>query len=209
MIQTLTRNRWLLALSGVLSAMISAIYLVMQNEPEPLTFHGWNRNIVLLGKLALAAGAGAIAAGLWRSAKGKCWLLVLNGLALGALGLIWYAFVRLPISLLTISLLVIVMAVSMGALELITAKHFRRTRHAVDAWLLRLAAVVSAGFAFVLLAFGLRWIRIQPESHPDLLWLGMYFGFVALCMLALAIRLPGLGLPQELVPPLGNPRHAH
>jgi uncharacterized membrane protein HdeD (DUF308 family) len=205
-IQTLTRNWWLLALCGVLNAVVSVIYLVMQDEHGPLTFHSWNRMIVLLGKLALTAGACTIAAGLWRSAKHKCWLLVLNGLALGALGLIGYAFVRFPISFLTIALLIIVMAVSMGGLELVIARDFRRSRHAADAWLSGLAAAISAGFAFVFLALGLRWIRIEPGAHRDLLWLGLYFGFTAICMLTLALRLPGLGVPRsgqrEVAPPL-------
>jgi hypothetical protein len=57
--------------------------------------HSWNGTYVLLGRLlALSAGGCTIEAGLWRSTKGKGWLLVLNGLALGALGLIYYAFVR-------------------------------------------------------------------------------------------------------------------
>src|ERR1017187_1452557 len=98
MIQTLTKNWLLLALCGVFYALISAIYLIMHDANGPLTFHAWSGAIAFLGKLALAAGACTIAAGIWRSAKGKCWLLVLNGLAIGALGLIQYAFVRFPIS---------------------------------------------------------------------------------------------------------------
>jgi hypothetical protein len=37
------------------------------------------------------------------------------------------------------------------------------------------------------LALGLRWIRVEPGSRSDLLWLGSYFGFSAICMLALAV----------------------
>src|SRR5260370_15369454 len=105
MLQTLTKNWWLLALCGVLDAIISVIYLIMQDTDGPVTFHAWNSTIVFLGKLALAAGVCTIAAGILRSAKGKCWLLVLNGLALAALGLIQFAFTRFRISLLTIALL--------------------------------------------------------------------------------------------------------
>src|SRR6266480_3453568 len=98
LIQTLIKNWLLLALCGVLDAIISVIYLIMQDTDGPLTFHTWNSTLVLLGKLALAAGACTIAAGIWRSTNGKCWLLALNGLALGALGLIQYRFVRFRIS---------------------------------------------------------------------------------------------------------------
>jgi uncharacterized membrane protein HdeD (DUF308 family) len=162
---------------------------MMQNANGPLTFHAWNRTVVLLGELALAAGVCTIAAGVWKAAKHKCWLLVLNGLALGALGLICYAFVRFPISFLTIALLIIVMAVTLGSLLFVTARIVRRQRHVAGEWLLKLAGAASFVFVLAFLAFGFRWIKIEPGSHPDLLWLGLYFGFSAICMLALAFRL--------------------
>jgi hypothetical protein len=97
LIQTLIKNSWLLALCGVLDALLSVIYLIMQDSDGPLTFQSWNGMVVLLGKLALAAAACTIAAAVLRSTTGKCWLLVLNGLALGALGLIQYGFTRFRI----------------------------------------------------------------------------------------------------------------
>jgi uncharacterized membrane protein HdeD (DUF308 family) len=39
LIQTLAKNWWLLALCGVLDAIISVIYLIMQDTDGPLTFH--------------------------------------------------------------------------------------------------------------------------------------------------------------------------
>jgi hypothetical protein len=72
---------------------------------------------------------------------------------------------------------------------------------------------VSFGFALAFLALGFRWIAIEPGSHADLLWLGSYFGFGAICMLGLALRLHSQGISQfgqtEALPPFGNPRHAH
>jgi len=163
----------------------------MQETDGPLTFHSWNGTIAFLGKLALAAGACTIAAGIFRSTNGKSWLLVLNGLALGALGVIQYGFVRYRISFLTVALLIIVMAMSIGILELVIARTLRRQRTVADGWFLTSSGVVSAGFAFAFLALGLRWIKIDPGSHADLLWLGSYFGFSAVCMLGLALRLHG------------------
>jgi uncharacterized membrane protein HdeD (DUF308 family) len=212
-IQTLTRNWVLLALCGVLDAIISVIYVVMQETDGPLTFHSWNGTIVFVGKLALAAGACTIAAGIWRSATGKGWLLVLNGLALGALGVIQYGLTRFRISFLTIALLIIMMAMSSGILELAVARTLRRQLHFADGWFLALAGVTSFGLAVAFLALGLRWIKIEPGSHSDLLWLGSYFGFSAVCMVGLALRLRSLGRFQsgrwEASPILGNPRHAH
>ncbi len=128
MIQTLTANWWLLALCGVFDATASALYFIMQNQDGPVTFHAWRGTILFLGALILAAGACTMAAGLWRSAKGKCWLLVLNGLALIALALIYEFLVRYRVSFLTVALLIILMAVSAGILELTTARTLLRQR---------------------------------------------------------------------------------
>ena len=143
---------------------------------------------------------------------GTGWLLVLNGLALGALGVIQYGLTRFRISFLTVTLLIILMAMSIGLLELVIARTLRRQRHFADGWFLALAGVASFGFAVAFLALGFRWIKIEPGSHSDLLWLGSYFGFSAICMLGLALRLRSLGpfqSGQEALPPLGNLKHAH
>lgn len=214
LIQTLIKNWWLLALCGVFYAMVSVVYLIMQQQDGPLTFHAWNAAIVFLGRLTLGAGACSIVSGIWRSARGKSWLLVLNGLALCALGLIYSYLVRFRISFLTIALLIILMAINMGILELVIARTLRRQRHVADGWFLGIAGAASVGFALVFLALGFRWIKIEPGSHSDLLWLGYYFGFSAFCMLGLALRLHNQdvsqsGGPMEVLPSLGNPRHAN
>jgi uncharacterized membrane protein HdeD (DUF308 family) len=212
-IQTLAKNSLLLALSGILDAVISVIYLLMHDTNGPMTFHSWNSMVTFLGKLAIAAGVFTIAAGTWRSATGKSWLLMLNGFALGALGLIQYGFVRFRVSFLTVALLIVVMAVSTGILELVIARTLRQQRF-VGASLLVLAGVASIGFALAFFAVGFGWITIEPGSHADLLWLGSYFGFNAICMLGLALLLRSQSLspfgPRGALPPLlGNPRHAH
>lgn len=196
LIQTLTKNWWLLIVCGVLEAIISSIYLLIQDASGPLTFHAWNHTIAVLGEVTLVAGVCAIAAGVWRSSTGKCWPLVVSGLALAALGTIYYGFVRFRISFLTIALLIIVMATSRGILGLEIARTFRQQRHVGDGWLLGLAGGISVAFALgfllwsVSLAFA--WTKMQPDSRSDLLWLGLYFGFSAICMLALGLRLHNL-----------------
>ncbi len=212
-IQTLTKNWLWLALCGVLYATMSAIYLIMSETDGPVTFHSWSGTIVFLGKLALAAGACAIAAGILRSTRGKCWPLILNGLALGALGLIEYGLTGFRISFLTVALLIILMAMSSGVLEFLLARTQRRQGHFTDGWFLALAGVASIGFAAVFFALGFRWIKLEPRSHSDLLWLGSYFGFSAICMLTLALRLRILGPSQsgqwEPLPTFENPKLAH
>ncbi len=213
MIQTLSKNWLLLALCGVLEAAISVIYLIMQRTDGPVTFHAWNATIVFLGELAMAAGACTVAAGILRSTTRKCWPLVLNGLALAALGLIQFGFTRFRISFLTVGLLIILMAMSLGVLEFATARTPRSQRHFAGGWFPKMAGVGSVGFALVFLALGFRWIKIGPSSHADLLWLGLYLGFSAICMLELALRAHGQGAsqsgPSEPLPQFPNPRHAH
>jgi hypothetical protein len=92
------------------------------------------------------------------------------------------------IRFLTVAVLIIVMALSIGALELLTAQKLRREHRYQYGWIAGLAGVGSVGFAVVFLALGLKWIAIEPGSHLDILWLGAYFGFNALGMLGLALR---------------------
>jgi uncharacterized membrane protein HdeD (DUF308 family) len=212
MIQTLIKNWWLLALCGIVDAIISVIYFIMYNSgPDgPLTFHGWNGTVVFLTTLALAAGVCTIVAGIWRSAKDKSWLLVLNGLALSAYGLIPLLW-RGPLSFDFFALLLVVMAMTLGILALAIARTLRR--HVADEWFFGLVGAGSVGFALAFLALVNRWIQLERRPfHPLVfLWLGFYFGFSAICMLGLALRLHRLSPSQsgqwEALPL--SPKHAH
>lgn len=110
-------------------------------------------------------------------------------------------------------LLIILMAMSTGILELLLARTQRDKGHLADGLLLALAGAASLGFAVVFLALGLRWIQLEQGSHSDLFWLGSYFGFSAICLLALALALHNLGPSQpsqlEPLPPFENPKLAH
>jgi uncharacterized membrane protein HdeD (DUF308 family) len=172
------KSSWLLMVCAVLEAMISVIYL---------SFHARHGTVVFLGELTLTAGICAVACGLWSSGKSASWLLVLNGVACSVLGVI-FAFWTGPLSFRTVAFLVAVMAISLGVYELETARALRRT---VEKWLAGGAGLASMGFALVFLGFALRWIKLAPESPAQTLeWLGAYFGFSAICMLLLALRLP-------------------
>ncbi len=189
MSQTLNKNWWLLGLYGILNAIISVIYFVMQRTDGPVLFHNWGRTIVFEGQLAIAAGACAITAGIWRASTGKSWALALNGLALAVLGMIQYGLTHLRISIVAFALLMVVMAISIAVVELRMAQRFRRKRYHVDSWLFGFAGSLSAAFVLPSIALALHWIPMQPGSHLDLLWLGSYFGFTAICTIILAVRL--------------------
>lgn len=199
------KNWWLLALCGILDAIISVIYLFIYTALGP-NFSGMYGTVMLLHRLALAAGACTIAAGIWTSIRGKSWPLILNGLALstyGLLPLVWKG----PITFDVFALLIVVMATTFGILAFAVARTLRR--HVADKWFFGLAAAASVGFALAFLWIQLEWRPIHPSVF---LWLCFYFGFGAICMLGLAVRLNRLGPSQSGewgdLPPLGNPKHA-
>jgi hypothetical protein len=209
LIQTLTKNWWLLVLCGVLEAIMSVVYFIIYNT-TPDTYGGKGVE-VFVNRLALAAGACTIAAGIWGSVRGISWLLVLNGLALSAYG--WMAlFWRGPLSFRFFALLVVVMAMSFGMLALAIARALRR--RVADNWFFGLAGTVSIGVALAFLALASHWIQLERRLfHPSVfLWFCFYFGFSAICMLGLALRLhrvsPSQPAPWEALPPLGNPNPA-
>ncbi len=210
MIETLTKNWWLLGSCGVLDAIMSVIYLVMYDISPNI--YKWDGMVVFLNSLTLAAGACTIAASIWRSAKGKSWLLVLNGLALSAYGLM-ALYWRGPLSFSFFARLVVVMAMTFGILAWAIARTLRG--RVADEWFFGLVGAASVGFALGFLALVNHWIQLERRLyHPSIfLWLCFYFGFSAICMLGLSLRLRKLGTsqPNQWSPstPLVNPKPAH
>jgi uncharacterized membrane protein HdeD (DUF308 family) len=194
MAQSLVKGWWLLALCGVLDALFAVqIVLMGSRDGSPIlrSFLHSRDAISQLGLLALAAGVCTIAASVWNSRKDNSWLLVLNGIACSLLGLLVTLGANRSITFRTIALVIVVMAMSIGLYELATARTLRG--HRIGEWLLGVAGVVSVGFAVAFLAFVLRWIKLDPSpSAQTFHWLGSYFGFTAICMVGLALRLNGL-----------------
>jgi uncharacterized membrane protein HdeD (DUF308 family) len=194
MAQTLVKSWWLLALCGVLDALFAVMIFLMgspDGSPNLRTFIHGRDAITRLGVLALAAGVCTIAASIWSSRKDNSWLLVLNGLACSSLGLLVTLGATRPVGFRTIALVIVVMAVSIGLYELATARTL--SGQLIDKWLLGAAGVVSVGFAGGFVALVLRWIKPDPSPSAQTFdWLASYFGFTAICMVGLALRLNGL-----------------
>jgi uncharacterized membrane protein HdeD (DUF308 family) len=196
MTQSSIKGWWLLALCGVLYALFAVLIVLMgspDGSPDLRAFIHSRDARTELGVLALAAGVCTIAASVWSSRKDNSWLLALNGLACSSLGLLvtlGAVGATRPIAFRTIALVIVIMAMSIGLYELATARTLQG--HLVDEWLLGAAGVVSVGFGVAFLAFVLRWIRFDPSpSAQTFYWLGSYFGFTAICMVGLALRLNG------------------
>jgi hypothetical protein len=213
LIRALSKTWWLLALCGVLDAMQAAMNLLMLNPDGSLSLRrfGLPNAVWDMGMLALAAGACAIAAGVWSSGRKNSWLLSVHGLALGAFGLIGVSpLVRGPLSFRPVSLLFVVMAVAIGAFALGTARTL--LSGAPERWFLSLAGAASIGFAFSFVAVGFAWVRLGTP-YFYWIWMSSYFGLSAIFMLWLAWRVHSPDLSQsgrrETLPPLRRPRHAH
>jgi uncharacterized membrane protein HdeD (DUF308 family) len=185
--RTLLKSWWLLAACGVFEAAIAFVNFLMRDPSGSLTlrqFAGVN-TVVFQGKFALAAGVCALAAVIWMSMKSKAWLLALNGLALCVYGLISVFWSQGKLAFLPVALLFVVMAISLGIYALAVALTQGR---GPGQWLLGLAGAISVGFALAFFALGLRWIGFHgPGSY--FLWSSSYFGFSAICMLGLGLRL--------------------
>ena len=207
MICELTKTWWLLTLCGVLDAMQAAMNLLMLNPDGSwnLRRFGLPNAVWEMSMLALAAGACAIAAGVWSSGRNHSWLLSLHGLALGSFGAIGLSpLVRGPLSFRPVSLLFVVMAASLGAFALGTVRS-----GAAERWILSLAGAVSIGFALSFVAVGFAWVSLGPPQF-FWIWMSSYFGFCAIFMLWLAQRVRSQDLSQsglrEVLRPIG---HAH
>jgi len=213
-IQTLSKNWWLLALCGVLEAIVSIIYLIMYDAgPDGMLFQGWRTEVALLCRLSVAAGVCIIAAGTWRPTNGIPWLVILNGLALSAYGLM-PLLSKAPLGFNFFALLIVVMAMSFGVLALEVTRTGLYQQHRVGKWLLGVAGAASTGFALAFLALAGGWIQLERRPfHPAVfLWLCLFFAFSAVCMLGLALRLRRIGGsqfdPRRALSPIGNPQHA-
>lgn len=142
------RGRWP-ALKSQLSALCEANEFIW--SPDGFltlrTFAHSRSSIEQLDLVALAAGVCTVAAGISNAREANSWLLVLNGLACSALGIMVALGASRPITFRSLALVIAVMAVSIGLYELVTAQTLRG--HRVDEWLLAAAGVVSVGFAGV------------------------------------------------------------
>lgn len=208
--RALSGTWWLLALCGVFDAMHAAMNLLMMNPSLALRGFALTTVVWDMGMLALAAGASAIAAGLWSAGKDNSWLLSLHGLALAAFGAIAVSpLVKGPLSFRPISLLFTVTAASIGTFALKTAT--RQPRGARGKWLPIAAGAVSIGFAFSFIAVGFL-VRLEPPQ-AFFIWMSSYLAFCAVFMLWLAFHLHSRGLSQsgqtKPLSPAPNPQPAH
>jgi len=181
MIRTLVNNWWLLALRGVLALMLSVLLFSLQSlETSVITRSVVHMGVVVIfGLLALAAGGCTIAAAVRRAGKEISYLLLWDGIVVSAAGSIIMFAPRLD--LIWLAYIVAAWAIIVGLLEVLAARALRR--HIPDEWSLTLAGLGS----FVLGAYF--FLDRGSEAESMVMWIGVYAGFSALAILALAFRL--------------------
>jgi len=166
---------WLLASCGIVEALLSATYLIGQQQDGSLTLRKFffKGTFLLLCRLAMIGGVFSIAAGF------RSWTLVLNGLALGAFGLVPYVW-RGPLAFRPLfSLLLVIMAASTGIIALTTAQiRFR--------WFLGPVGVAAVGFALTFLALAFGWVTLPHRPESLNICIGAYFALGAICLLGVA-----------------------
>lgn len=165
----------LLLLSSILNAATAVIYFNHAGRG----FRS-EKDFLLLTVLTIAAGLSTIAAGLRKPA------LIVNGLALCALGILFNEAFRHSIGFRSVALLVIVSALALGAFLLLAARG-----RAVISFIL---ATASAAFALAFFLLGFHYVAIKPGSFLDLKLLCAFSAFSALCLLVAAL-LPGASRP--------------
>ena len=209
---TLSQTWWLLALCGILDAMHASINLLMMNVLlTSRTFGSLSDAVWYIGLLALSAGICAITAGLWSGGKHHSWLLSLHGLALATFGTIIVSpLIKGPLSFRPISVLFTVMAASLGAFALETAKTQRHSSKR-GRFLLAVGAA-SIGFAVSFIVVGGFRIRLEPPQ-TFFIWMSSYLALCAMFMMWFAFRVHSRGIGQsgqaDPFLPAPSPIHMH
>jgi hypothetical protein len=116
-------NRWsLLVLCSLFYATFSFMILFIWSPDGLLTLRTFahsRSSIEQLGLVTLAAGVCTVATGTWNAREANSWLLVLNGLACCALGIMVALGASKRITFRSIALVIVVMGVSIGLYELV------------------------------------------------------------------------------------------
>jgi uncharacterized membrane protein HdeD (DUF308 family) len=176
-VDTLSRNWWLVVLRGVLGIAFGVITFVAPAISLAAL-------VLLFGAYAFADGVLAIASAVRRrTTTDRWWILLLEGLVGIGAGLVT---LFLPgITALVLLYIIAGWAVATGILELVAAVRLRKEiKHE---WLLALSGIASVAFGVL--------IALLPGAGTLALviWIGAYAFVFGALLVALGVRLRGLG----------------
>jgi uncharacterized membrane protein HdeD (DUF308 family) len=177
MIDSLTRNWWLVALRGLVAILFGLAAFVWPGMTLTAL-------IYLFGAFALVGGAFAIAAALWAAGAGqRFWALLLDGVLGVVAGVIAFAYPG--ITALALLYVIAFWAIVSGVAEIAAAIELRRV--ITNEWLLGLAGLASIVLGVLLVAF-------PREGALSVLWvIGAYALIFGVLQIALAFRLRSFG----------------
>jgi len=171
-IDTLTHRWWILLIRGIAAILFGiATFLVPGISLVVL--------VALFGAYALADGVLAIVNAISHRSEAPWWLLLLQGVAGIAAGVVTFLWPGL--TALSLVLLIGAWALVTGALEIGTAIRLRKI--ITNEWLLGLRGALSVAFGVVLFLFP------QAGALAIVVWIAAYSLVLGTLLIALAIRL--------------------
>ena len=176
-VDTLSRNWWLVVLRGVLGIAFGVITFVAPAISLAAL-------VLLFGAYAFADGVLAIASAVRRrTTTDRWWILLLEGLVGIGAGLVT---LFLPgITALVLLYIIAGWAVATGILELVAAVRLRKEiKHE---WLLALSGIASVAFGVLIALFP------GAGALALVIWIGAYAFVFGALLVALGVRLRGLG----------------
>jgi len=185
-VDTLARNWWIVLLRGVAGIIFGlATFLVPDISLAAL--------VLVFGAYAFADGVLAIISAIrWRGETDRWWVILLEGLAgvaVGVITLFWPG-----ITALTLLYMIAAWALVTGALEIAAAIRLRKI--IIGEWLLVLSGIASIALAVLLALFP------SAGALAVVLWIGAYALVFGALLIVLAFRLRSWGRSR-------SPRMAH
>jgi uncharacterized membrane protein HdeD (DUF308 family) len=185
-LDSLSRNWWAVALRGLAGILFGIITFVAPGISLAAL-------VLLFGAYAFADGVLAIVSAVRRRGADRWWLLLLEGLvgiAAGILTLLWPGITA-------IALLYVVAAWALvtGAFEIAAAIRLRKV--ITHEWLLALSGVLSVALGVLLV------LAPGPGALALVIWIGAYAFVFGALLVALGLRLKGLGSPRARQPAHG------
>jgi uncharacterized membrane protein HdeD (DUF308 family) len=178
-VDSLSRNWWAVSLRGLAGILFGIITLLAPGISLAAL-------VLLFGAYAFADGVLTIITAIRRRGADRWWLLLLNGLvgiAAGILTLLWPG-----ITALALLYVIAAWALVTGVLEIAAAIRLRKA--ITGEWLLALSGVLSIALGVMLVLWP------GAGALAIVIWIGAYALVFGVLLLALGLRLRGLGSPR-------------
>lgn len=178
-LDSLTRNWWAIVLRGIAGILFGLITFFAPGISLAAL-------VLLFGAYAFADGVLAIVTAVRRRGADRWWLLLLEGLAGIAAGIVTLLWPGIT----AIALLYIIAAWALvtGAFEIAAAIRLRKV--ITGEWLLALSGVLSIALGVLLVLWP------GPGALALVIWIGAYSLVFGVLLVALGIRLRALGSPR-------------